>query len=232
VHRQDLLEVLSLYGETWGAGIVPYPTFAAAEESAHVAAIRSFVEAKASCFERSEPSGHITGAALVVSPGLDRVLLTLHAKLGLWLQLGGHADGDPAVERVALREAEEESGLTGLTLLPYEEQLGALAGRQLASPLPFDMDFHQIPPRKAEPAHVHYDIRYLVVADPARSLTITNESKDLRWFAIPEAKRLTAERSMQRQFEKLEWLQGILNVREAVDRRPSNLKLSEAPGNF
>jgi len=110
-------------------------------EQATLARLQGFVESTVGCFERSHPEGHVTGSALVVTPSLDRVLLMLHGKLGRWLQLGGHADGDPRVEQVALKEAEEESGLSDLGFLPYERLLGTA----VSSPLPFDLDVHAIP---------------------------------------------------------------------------------------
>src|ERR1700677_4465159 len=83
-------------------------------ESAALAQTIAFVEAHADCLLRSCAPGHLTGSAWVVSPDRSRTLLTLHRKLGKWLQLGGHADGDPDLLGVALREAREESGLARL----------------------------------------------------------------------------------------------------------------------
>jgi len=72
--------------------------------------------------------------------------------------------------------------------------------------MPFDFDFHQIPARLNEPAHIHYDVRYLLLADPQEPLLISSESKDLRWFSLEEVRTVTQERSMHRQFNKLAWL--------------------------
>src|SRR5579859_4895881 len=92
-------------------------------------------------FRREAREGHFTGSAWLVSADGERVLLTHHRKLGRWLQLGGHADGDTDLAQVALREAEEESGLVGLAVEPE----------------PFDLDRHRIPARGTEPEHWHYD---------------------------------------------------------------------------
>ena len=70
------------------------------------------------CFERDCWAGHVTGSAWLVDPSGRDVLLTHHRKLGIWLQLGGHSDGDPETAAVALREAEEESGLEVELLWP------------------------------------------------------------------------------------------------------------------
>jgi 8-oxo-dGTP pyrophosphatase MutT (NUDIX family) len=214
MHRRELLETLALYSNTWARNHFSYHPAGSealqAEEDTIVRTFLNFIETEPQCFSRETVAGHLTGSALITSPALDQVLLTLHAKLGIWVQLGGHADGDHLMHRVALREAQEESGLSSFSFLDYHKALTTAGGRALA-PLPFDFDFHQIPPRRLEPTHIHYDVRYLLVADPALPFVISEESKDLRWLSLPEARRLTQERSMHRQFDKLEWLRRALS---------------------
>jgi 8-oxo-dGTP pyrophosphatase MutT (NUDIX family) len=196
MHRQPLLDTLRCVLDGLDTKSWPHASFDRAEEAAILAKFLAFVSSTPDCFERTSPHGHITGSALVVSPDLRRVLLTHHAKLDKWLQLGGHSDGSPKTAEVAYREVEEESGLTRLSFVQTD---------------PYDFDWHDIPARPNEPAHIHYDVRFLIAADPEEPLVITKESKDLRWFTVDEARRLTSERSMHRQFDKLEWLRQRLS---------------------
>ncbi|WP_323772030.1 NUDIX hydrolase [Antarctobacter sp.] len=126
--------------------------------------------------------GHVTGSAFVLSPDGASVLLTHHAKLDRWLQLGGHCDGIADARFVALKEAYEESGLARIRLL---------------SDAVFDVDIHQIPARGAEPAHLHYDVRFLMQAE-AGEIAVTAESHALKWVPLAELARFTASESVSR----------------------------------
>jgi len=159
LHRRPLLALIDDYARRFPAERAVADRFAA------------FVGAHDDCFERTCVPGHVTGSAWVVTHDGARFLLTLHRKLGRWLQLGGHADGDPDVAWVALREASEESGIAGLALVP-------IAGRVRV----LDLDAHEIPARGAEPAHVHWDVRFLVAAPPDAAIVVSDESLALRWF--------------------------------------------------
>ncbi|MDG9713275.1 NUDIX hydrolase [Streptomyces sp. DH10] len=113
-------------------------------------------------------AGHITASALVIDPEAGRVLLTLHRKLRMWLQMGGHCEpGDGSLAAAALREATEESGVSGLSLLPGG---------------PVRLDRHPIPP----PCHWHFDVQYAVLAPPGAAHTVSDESLDVRWFGYDE----------------------------------------------
>jgi 8-oxo-dGTP pyrophosphatase MutT (NUDIX family) len=156
-------------------------------EAAMTADTIRFVEVHPDCFLRSQLSGHLTGSAWIVDAARTRTLLTHHRKLDKWLQLGGHADGDPDLQAVALREAKEESGLTRL--------------RPVAAEI-FDCDRHLIPARKTEPAHWHYDLRFMIEADPREPLAVSDESHDLAWVEITRVNALNPEESMARMVRK------------------------------
>jgi 8-oxo-dGTP pyrophosphatase MutT (NUDIX family) len=146
-----------------------------------------FVQAHPDCFERSLLIGHVTGSAWIVSPDRQQVLLIHHRKLNRWLQPGGHADGDPDVAGVALREAQEETGLTSLALV---------------SDAIFDIDVHEIPQRNEVPAHLHYDIRFLLEADPSEAFGDSEEITNIQWFTLNNAESVIDYESILRMVRK------------------------------
>jgi 8-oxo-dGTP pyrophosphatase MutT (NUDIX family) len=139
------------------------------------------------CFLRASFPGHFTGSALVVNADGSRVLLHHHRKLDRWLQFGGHCDGDEDILRVARREALEESGIEGLIV---------------ASARPFDIDIHEIPPHGDEPAHFHYDVRFMLIAPEAAAPAPSEESRELRWFTAAETAELPLDESLRRMIRK------------------------------
>jgi 8-oxo-dGTP pyrophosphatase MutT (NUDIX family) len=142
-----------------------------AVERLMLARMIQFAGAQEDCCERSLAAGHMTGSAWVIDLERTHVLLTHHRKLNRWLQMGGHADGNPDLVEVALREAREESGLAGLRLLQQT---------------PFDVDVHEIPERGAEPRHFHYDVRFLIQADRREPFVVSEESHALAWSPLKE----------------------------------------------
>lgn len=185
MHRRPLLQLLARYEAA-------YPN-----EVEMTARIRSLVETEPRCFERDcYVPGHITASCWILHPDNERVLLTHHRKLGRWLQLGGHAEGESEVQRVALREAREESGMSDFAPIPVGDASGL-----------FDLDVHLIPARVGEPAHEHHDVRFLLRASPAQALVRSEESIDLRWFWPDELAALDLDESVLRLRRKADrWL--------------------------
>ena len=118
--------------------------------------------------------GHLTGSAFVLDAPGQRLVLVHHAKLGRWLQPGGHGEpGERDPYAVAMREAREETGIPDLTTHPKFPGL-------------FDLDVHGIPARKDEPAHLHLDMRFVLLAPPGAEPRASSESREVRWSALNE----------------------------------------------
>ncbi len=153
--------------------------------------------------------GHFTGSAWITDPAHTRVCLVFHTKLKKWLQPGGHADGEAAIDCVARREAEEETGLKRLVLkrlVPTQlvaKDQGDNPAIEIFDSEIFDLDRHLIPQTPKEPEHYHYDVRYWFEADPDEPLVISVESQDLRWWSLGELPRVTDEPSILRMVEKM-----------------------------
>ena len=102
--------------------------------------------------------GHLTTSAVILSPDHSRTLLIDHVTIGRWLQPGGHYEPAEYFHLSARREAEEETGVAGLSLHPWHQ----------GGDLPFVIDSHDVPGKAArnEPPHIHHDLQYLFIADP------------------------------------------------------------------
>lgn len=183
MHRQSLLALLTDYQARHPA------------EAGLVERFRAFVTTHERCFERDLWAGHVTGSAWLVNAAADAVLLTHHRKLGRWLQLGGHSDGNPDALAVARSEAEEESGLA----------VRVLDGRA------FDLDIHEIPARKNDPVHFHFDVRFVLQVAGGEAFRVSPESLDLAWVPIDRLAEYTDEMSMLRMAEK--WRDGGWSTR-------------------
>lgn len=146
-----------------------------------------FIAAHPDCLWRTCLDGHLTASAWVIDPARARTLLTHHHKLDRWLQLGGHVDGEANLLAAALREVREESGLVNLR--PRGAEI-------------FDVDRHRIPARGTEPEHWHFDVRFLIEADPTERLAVSSESKELAWVPLEDVGQLNASESLARMVRK------------------------------
>jgi 8-oxo-dGTP pyrophosphatase MutT (NUDIX family) len=152
--------------------------------AADVHAVAEFVAAHDDALLRTCAPGHLTGSAFVVDPASRRFLLLHHTKLQRWLQPGGHADGDGNLAAVALREATEETGIDGLRVVVPA----------------IDVDVHLVEPPH-EPAHHHYDVRYLVVTPPGAIARRNHESTDERWATLDDLDTLGCDPGVRRMAE-------------------------------
>ena len=147
-----------------------------------------FLNSRTDCFERSCEIGHFTGSCWLENYDGTKFLLTLHRKIKIWLQVGGHADGDPDILRVALKEAHEESGLQHIE--PVSSEI-------------FDISVHLVPEYKGIPAHYHYDVRFIARASNFNEkIKISDESDDLKWFSVPPLSVATDDSEIVRMFKK------------------------------
>ncbi len=169
--RESLLESLSNYS-------TEYPA-----EKERCDRFMDFVEQNPQCFSRSLTIGHVTASCWLLSLDRKKVLLTQHKKLNKWLQLGGHCDGESNTALAAIKEAKEESGIEKIALI---------------KPDFFDIDIHSIPERKGEPAHFHYDLRYVLGVQNSNEYSLSDESHSLQWVAFEELENYTQEESVLR----------------------------------
>ncbi len=155
-----------------------------AAQAEALARMIAFLFAHEDALERTCVPGHFTASALVIDAGRARALLTLHKRLGRWLQLGGHCDGDGNFAGSALREAREESGIRDLAI----------------DPVPIDLDIHSIPAWETEPEHLHLDVRFLVQAPAQAEIRLSDESHELRWCREEELAGIETDESVRRLF--------------------------------
>ena len=158
------------------------------EEQAFKPKFESLLSNYQNCFERGLLLGHITASSWILNYEQNAVLLLHHTKLNKWLQPGGHADGDDDVRSVALKEAEEETGISGFIFSSNEI---------------FDLDIHTIPERKGVPEHEHYDIRFLLISPEGAIPQRNHESNNLKWIPIEQLYQyVNHEASLLRMYNK------------------------------
>lgn len=182
MHRRHILDQLDRYQAE------------SPDDQAHKNSITQFIKKHPNCFDRELPYGHVTGSAWVINQTRDKVLLTLHAKVEAWMQMGGHSDGHPITQDVALREVHEESGLEPKNIKPLNPGI-------------FDVDVHHYPARQTplgfEHEHLHFDLRYIFEADENEPLSPQEgESNGLKWVPLSEAHQLNDQERFLRMVRK------------------------------
>lgn len=154
----DVTRVLTAWGP-------PHPCQAAVREG-----FLGFLAARPDAVRRACAPGHITASAVVLTPDRRQVLLTLHPRVGRWVQLGGHCErSDATLAGAALREATEESGIGGLRI----------------DPVPVHLDVHPVTCSLGVPTR-HFDVRFRVIAPTGAAPVISHESDDLRFWPVDD----------------------------------------------
>ena len=151
--------------------------------------VLDFVKNHSNCFDRNNWYGHFTGSAWVVDTSRNWVLMTNHLQLNMWLQLGGHAEGNSNLLSVAIKEAKEESGLEDFKILSSNI---------------FDLDIHQIPIFENTPSHLHFDVRYILETKHQENrLIASNESHEIAWINKNDVINKNPEHSIARMLNKM-----------------------------
>ena len=158
-------------------------------EQANKNVMLSFLRKNHNCLKRTSIRGHFTASAWVVNSEETHVLLMHHKKLNIWIQLGGHADGENDLLNVAIKEVLEESGIKNIS--PITDKI-------------FDIGVHRIPRYQLIKEHYHYDIRFLLKSTSDDTLVANEESTDLKWFLASQASLPTKNQDIQRMLSK--WL--------------------------
>jgi 8-oxo-dGTP pyrophosphatase MutT (NUDIX family) len=161
-------------------------------EEADLERITRLLRAADNPWDRASPL-HITGSALVVHPATNRVLLRWHQRQQAWLQVGGHGDpGEHDPLAVALREAEEETGLSDLRPWP--------------TPGLRHVVIVSVPAGKGEPAHEHADLRYVLATGTPDAIVAESQQAQLRWLAAADAVQETTEDNLRETLERVQRL--------------------------
>ncbi len=177
MHKEDLLNRLSEYQTIH------------MDEAGMVARTLRFIEAHDNCFDRNLSYGHVTGSSWILNPAHSHTLMLHHRKLDWWLQPGGHADGDPDILQVVLKEASEETGI--------DEQHIHLVSEDI-----FDVDIHTIFPSVHDHRHEHFDIRFLFEVDDRLEIPGNDESHEVAWIPLNQVCHLNNLRSLHRMVRK------------------------------
>jgi len=157
-------------------------------ETEHQFNILNFLRTESHCYERRNLKGHLTASSLILNHTRDMALMLHHAKLQIWLQPGGHADGETDLLGVAMKEAREETGIPSFKVLSKDI---------------FDIDMHLIPLHKQVPAHYHLDIRFLLETDSSIPLISNHESNQLAWIPLTEMNSYNKDESVLRMVRKV-----------------------------
>ncbi len=205
----SLLPVIQKYEEQVLASFTGAPWLQLAEEKEILTRFYHLLSTQSEVLARNAWVGHLTASALLVDEKGERVALTHHSKLGMWLQFGGHIDPeDPSLLEAAKRETREESGCSDCEPFSGPD-----------AQLPLDIDIHALPAIGTEPAHFHFDVRFLLHTKEA-TLSVSSESKDVKWFSFEEAFALAPETSLQRLFHKAIWKIQNMNTAAAAPFLP------------
>lgn len=153
------------------------------QEESDKAEILKYLKEQKNVFSRENRIAHITASGWITNKTRDKVLMAYHNIYDSWSWLGGHADGDQDLLKVALKEAREESGIE--RVVPVMETI-------------FSLEILTVDGHKKKgiyvPSHLHLNITYLLEADERETLVIKpDENSQVAWFGLDEAVKASAE---------------------------------------
>lgn len=142
-----------------------------------------FLKSNPNAFDRENTIAHMTASCFIVDPAMEKTLFCFHRIYQSWSWLGGHADGDKDLLKVALKEAREESGLTHIR--PYDSKIFSIESLCVNGHVKRG---HYVS------SHLHFNVTYLLVADMNETLHIKeDENSSLRWFALDDILKASSE---------------------------------------
>lgn len=158
-------------------------------EKIYKAQMLDFLDKYDNNFSRDQEYGHFTGSSLLLNSDCTHFMLMHHKKIGIWLQLGGHCDGESDVLLTSIKEAQEESGINEIEFL---------------SDKIFDIDVHKFPAMKNLNEHFHFDVRFLLKTVGNDKIIVNEESHDVKWFALDKFEEIKSnfEHSINRMVNK------------------------------
>lgn len=142
-----------------------------------------FLKSNPDAFKRENTIAHMTSSCFIVDPSLEKTLFCYHKIYQSWSWLGGHADGEKDLLRVALKEAQEESGMTHIR--PYDSKIFSLESLCVNG---------HVKNGKYVSSHLHFNVTYLLIADMKESLHIKeDENSGLKWFLLDDILTASSE---------------------------------------
>jgi 8-oxo-dGTP pyrophosphatase MutT (NUDIX family) len=163
------------------------------QEQADKALMIQYIERNDDVLERSNLAAHLTSSAIVVNPAMDKVLFAHHNIYQSYGWVGGHNDGDPDCLKVAIKEAQEETGISNI--VPYTDDIIGIDVIYV---------FHHIKNGTYVPDHLHLNVTYLLIASEDETPTPREgENTSVRWFELGDALNHITEERMRPIYQKL-----------------------------
>ena len=142
---------------------------------------------------RKNEIAHFTSSAFIVNNDMTKVLMIYHNIYNSWCWIGGHADGETDLLKVAIKETGEETGVTKLKVL--DNNIYAI------DTLPV---LGHVKRGKYVSAHVHLSVAYVLMADDKEPIQIKeDENSAIGWIPIEKCVEMSTEPHMKPVYQKI-----------------------------